>query len=124
MSCPALSTPRRLYAKHAADHMAPVYTATLSGGCSHLAAPLQGHLAELQEMYAEWPFFQSTFDLIEMILAKADMRISSIYDEQLLESGAKERELGLELRQKFHDTVEAVLQVCLSEQYAWGSSQR
>ena len=66
-------------------------------------------------MYADWPFFQSTFDLIEMILAKADMRICSIYDEQLLEPGAKERELGLELRQKFHDTVEAVLQVSLSE---------
>ena len=75
-------------------------------------------------MYADWPFFQSTFDLIEMILAKADMRICSLYDEQLLESGAKERELGLELRQKFHDTVEAVLQVCLSERYAWCSSQR
>ncbi len=74
-------------------------------------------------MYADWPFFQSTFDLIEMILAKADMRICSIYDEQLLESGAKERELGLELRQKFHDTVEAVLQVCLSQQFVRGSSR-
>lgn len=26
----------------------------------------QGHLAELQAMYEEWPFFTSTFDLIEM----------------------------------------------------------
>ena len=34
-------------------------------------------------MYAEWPFFQSTFDLIEMVLAKADMRIASLYDQVL-----------------------------------------
>ena len=32
---------------------------------------MQGKRADLREMYAEWPFFQSTIDLIEMILAKA-----------------------------------------------------
>ena len=32
-------------------------------------------------MYKKWPFFQSTVDLIEMILAKADMRIAKLYDE-------------------------------------------
>ena len=42
---------------------------------------MQGKLEELQAMYAEWPFFQSTFDLIEMVLAKADMRIASLYDK-------------------------------------------
>jgi len=30
-------------------------------------------------MYEEWPFFTSTIDLIEMILAKADMRIAQLY---------------------------------------------
>ena len=46
-----------------------------------LILDLQGQLEELQAMYAEWPFFQSTFDLIEMVLAKADMRIASLYDQ-------------------------------------------
>ena len=31
-----------------------------------------------------WPFFQSVIDLIEMVLAKADMRIAAIYDEALV----------------------------------------
>jgi len=35
-------------------------------------------------MYEEWPFFQATIDLIEMILAKCDMRISALYDDQLV----------------------------------------
>jgi hypothetical protein len=41
----------------------------------------QGYGKTLQEMYVQWPFFQSTMDLIEMILAKADMRIAQVYDE-------------------------------------------
>lgn len=32
----------------------------------------------------EWPFFQSTIDLIEMILAKADMSIVELYDQVLV----------------------------------------
>lgn len=36
---------------------------------------------QLQAMYKEWPFFQSTVDLIEMALAKADMQIAAAYDE-------------------------------------------
>lgn len=38
-------------------------------------------MAELKAMYRDWPFFQSMIDLIEMILAKADMRIAELYDE-------------------------------------------
>lgn len=60
-------------------------------------------------MYAEWPFFQSTIDLIEMILAKADMRIAELYDRTLVTDPAQRR-LGAHLRQHFHNTVNAVLQ--------------
>ena len=38
----------------------------------------------LQQMYNEWPFFQSTIDLVEMVLNKADMRIQQSYDRHLL----------------------------------------
>ena len=71
---------------------------------------LQGKRADLREMYAEWPFFQSTIDLIEMILAKADMRIAELYDRTLVTDPAQRR-LGAHLRQHFHNTVDAVLQV-------------
>ena len=36
----------------------------------------EGKLADLREMYERWPFFQSTVDLIEMVLAKADGSIA------------------------------------------------
>ena len=45
-------------------------------------------------MYREWPFFRSTLDLIEMVLAKADARIAAHYERQLVPpelSGARRR---------------------------------
>ena len=74
--------------------------------CGHR---MQGKRADLREMYAEWPFFQSTIDLIEMILAKADMRIAELYDATLVTDPAHRR-LGARIRQHFHATVDAVLQ--------------
>lgn len=71
---------------------------------------MQGHKAELQQMYQEWPFFQSTIDLIEMILSKCDMRIASMYDDLLAET-EEEKALGVVLRGKFNETVTAVLEV-------------
>ena len=61
-------------------------------------------------MYQEWPFFQSTIDLIEMILSKCDMRIASMYDAVLAET-EEEKALGVVLRGKFDDTVKAILEV-------------
>lgn len=71
---------------------------------------MQGHKAEMQQMYQEWPFFQSTMDLIEMILSKCDMRIAAMYDHQLAET-EEERALGVVLRGKYEETVKAVLEV-------------
>ena len=74
------------------------------------ACGVQGQKAELQQMYQEWPFFQSTIDLIEMILSKCDMRIAAMYDAQLADT-EEEKALGVVLRGKFDDTVKAVLEV-------------
>jgi phosphoenolpyruvate carboxylase len=41
------------------------------------AAIERGELDELRRMYRDWPFFRSTLDLIEMVLAKADARIAT-----------------------------------------------
>ncbi|CAG9464223.1 unnamed protein product [Pedinophyceae sp. YPF-701] len=65
---------------------------------------------ELQAMYREWPFFQSTIDLVEMILAKADMRIAKLYDT-ILVADEEEKALGEQLRRSFKDTVQAILGV-------------
>ena len=69
-----------------------------------------GHKAELQAMYETWPFFAASVDLIEMILAKADLRISTLYDDVLVDDAA-ERKLGAELRERCNATIRAVLEV-------------
>ena len=70
----------------------------------------EGKLEMLKEMYNEWPFFQSTVDLIEMILAKADMQIAARYDE-ILVTDPEEKELGAQLREKFAKTMEMIMGV-------------
>ena len=42
-------------------------------------------------MYAQWPFFRSTLDLIEMVLAKADGRIAAHYESAARAVGASTR---------------------------------
>ena len=37
-----------------------------------------GKLAQLQQMYKEWPFFSVTLDMIEMVFAKADPRVAQV----------------------------------------------
>ena len=64
-------------------------------------------------MYQEWPFFQSTVDLIEMILSKGDLRIASIYDARLVTDGSQ-KQLGAAIRERFLRTVEGVMQVLRS----------
>jgi phosphoenolpyruvate carboxylase len=66
-----------------------------------------GRLEELRDMYREWPFFHSTLDLIEMVLAKTDSRIAAQYDRALVPKEL--RPLGDDLRARLLRTAEAVL---------------
>ncbi|KAL9253117.1 Phosphoenolpyruvate carboxylase 4-like protein [Drosera capensis] len=50
-----------------------------------------GHSEDLRAMYQEWPFFQSTIDLIEMVLGKADISIAKHYDEVLVAESRQEK---------------------------------
>ncbi|KXZ56618.1 hypothetical protein GPECTOR_1g557 [Gonium pectorale] len=61
-------------------------------------------------MYREWPFFGSTVDLIEMILAKTAPRIAALYDEVLV-SDPEQRRLGAELRDRLMRCQAALLKV-------------
>ena len=60
-------------------------------------------------MYEEWPFFQSTLDLIEMVLAKADPRIAAEYDRRLVP--AELQPLGADLRARLDRATQAVLAI-------------
>ncbi|XP_059308708.1 phosphoenolpyruvate carboxylase 4 [Lycium ferocissimum] len=69
----------------------------------------KGHTEDLRAMYREWPFFQSTVDLIEMVLGKADSPIAKHYDDVLVSESR--RELGAEMRRELLTTGNYVLLV-------------
>ncbi|CAN4125209.1 unnamed protein product [Withania somnifera] len=69
----------------------------------------KGHTEDLRAMYREWPFFQSTVDLIEMVLGKADLPIAKHYDDVLVSE--TRRGLGAEMRRELLTTENYVLQV-------------
>nr|ASA69251.1 phosphoenolpyruvate carboxylase 4 [Vitis labrusca x Vitis vinifera] len=69
----------------------------------------KGHKEDLVAMYKEWPFFQSTIDLIEMVLGKADITIAKHYDEVLV--SPSRQELGADLRRELLTTGKYVLVV-------------
>ncbi len=64
---------------------------------------------QLRDMLAKWPFFESTIDLIEMVLAKADPQVACLYDEALVDK--KLQPLGLALREKYQNIVNAILEL-------------
>lgn len=43
-----------------------------------------GNLPTMQKMYADWPFFRSTIELLEMVLAKTNKGISDYYESLLV----------------------------------------
>ena len=69
----------------------------------------RGDTAHLRAMYAEWPFFRSTIDAIEMVLAKADGRIAAEYDRRLVP--LELQQLGRDLRDRLSRAITAVLEV-------------
>lgn len=60
----------------------------------------------MSEMYRDWPFFRSTIDLIEMVLAKAAPDIALHYQHRLV--GDELRAIGDRLHVRFQDTVDAI----------------
>lgn len=48
------------------------------------AAVNDDQLPLLQTMYDEWPFFKGMLDLVEMVMAKADPKVTQMYDAKLV----------------------------------------
>lgn len=74
----------------------------------------EGRLGVLQEMYQEWTFFRVMLDMLEMIFAKADARVASMYEQQLVKDEAV-RELGKTLRERYELTRSLTLKVMRHE---------
>ncbi len=60
----------------------------------------------MQEMIEEWPFFQTQVNMLEMVLSKTDIEISSRYDEHLVPKHLQP--LGNELRQRLANLIARV----------------
>ncbi|KAF8760412.1 hypothetical protein HU200_010204 [Digitaria exilis] len=88
-----------------------VLPAWLGVGAGLQSAMDAGHGEELRAMYDEWPFFQSTVDLIEMVTAKADAPTAARYEEMLVAAPGRRRAVGGELRRELARTVRCVLAV-------------
>ncbi|ATO19170.1 phosphoenolpyruvate carboxylase [Acinetobacter sp. LoGeW2-3] len=68
----------------------------------------QGQRATLDEMLAEWPYFQTLIDMLEMVLSKADGDVALYYESHLTHDPDL-KVLGEELRQRLKDAVETLL---------------
>lgn len=66
--------------------------------------------SSIAEMYANWPWFRTLIDLVEMILSKSESEIAANYDVQLVQD-KDSLQLGHELREKLAATSRAVLAV-------------
>jgi phosphoenolpyruvate carboxylase len=64
----------------------------------------------LKDMYANWPWFATLVDLLEMILVKSEEKIAENYDKQLV-TEPESLALGKELRTRLATTTSAVLKV-------------
>nr|CAA60627.1 phosphoenolpyruvate-carboxylase [Vanilla planifolia] len=67
------------------------------------------NLRILQEMYNEWPFFRVTIDLVEMVFAKGNPGIASLYGKLLVSSELWS--FGERLRANYQETKDLLLQV-------------
>lgn len=83
-----------------------------------LTAPNPEDAETLRDMYAHWPWFSETIDLISMIVSKTDFSISKNYDDKLVDRKAGLVEMGEEMREKLVQTRQSILDVTQSTDVA------
>ncbi|CAL5212849.1 unnamed protein product [Lathyrus oleraceus] len=67
------------------------------------------NLQVLQDMYNQWPFFRVTLDLVEMVFAKGDPGIATLYDKLLVSDELWS--FGERLRSSYDETKRFLLKV-------------
>ena len=60
---------------------------------------VKNHKHTLIDMEKNWPFFNSTMDILDMVISKVDPEISEVYENNLADK--KLREVGDKLRSEF-----------------------
>ncbi|MDF1643062.1 MAG: phosphoenolpyruvate carboxylase [Pseudomonadales bacterium] len=78
-----------------------------------------GDLELIQKMSADWPYFSSIIDMLEMVLAKAEPLVSEYYEQRLVDESMQE--VGTQLRTRLASVVNSVNKVRGSEQLLQGS---
>jgi phosphoenolpyruvate carboxylase len=73
----------------------------------------------LKTMYREWPFFRSTVDLVEMVLAKASPEIAAHYEQRLVPEEL--RDIGDDLTRRFEGARAIVLRVTGADELLAGN---
>ncbi|WP_333663699.1 phosphoenolpyruvate carboxylase [Acinetobacter sp.] len=66
------------------------------------------HKMTLDEMLAQWPYFQTLIDMLEMVLSKSDADIALYYESHLTQNQDLKL-LGIELRQRLQNAVDTLL---------------
>ncbi|MCX4025485.1 phosphoenolpyruvate carboxylase [Endozoicomonas sp. SM1973] len=67
----------------------------------------------LTEMMTQWPFFRARVNMLEMVLAKADLTLAAHYDDRLVPVALKP--LGEQLQQQLAHTASVIKQITGSE---------
>lgn len=83
--------------------------AWLGSDAALMEATQAGQAEKLVAMMNDWPFFASYLDMLEMLLAKTDISITSGYESLLV--AAELQPLGQELRQRAANLTQLVLQL-------------
>ena len=84
-----------------------VLPAWLGAGSALAAAVKSGQLDQLREMRDQWPFFASRLSMLDMVYAKSDLVINSLYDETLVQENLKT--LGSDLRQQLSRDIQSLM---------------
>lgn len=83
----------------------------------------QGEENTLNEMRANWPFFETRLSMLEMVFAKSDAGLSAYYDQRL--TSAERASIGDKLRGQLEKDISTVLKVMgrntLLEKEPWAS---
>ncbi|TDL31252.1 phosphoenolpyruvate carboxylase [Jeotgalibacillus sp. S-D1] len=94
--------------------MLPAWYAAGSGLNSY-ASQSDDHLKTLQDMYQNWPFFQSTINNLQMALLKADLTTAKEYLHLVQDHTIAERIFG-EISHEYETTKEVLLRITGNEE--------
>lgn len=86
-----------------------VLPAWLGAGSALKGAVDKGQLIRLREMRDQWPFFASRLSMLDMVYAKSDVVINSLYDDTLVRKEL--RSLGSDLRQQLNTDIASLMEI-------------